>query len=134
MPHPAQEPAPSGRLTAEISNTMVRLLRDRTGRGPTKARTTIARDHVLVALGDTLTKGERTLVEAGYVEDVLRVRRRFQAAMKDEAVAAVEQLTGRKVVGFVSENHIDPDLAIEVFIFEPSDSHDHELAEGEADA
>jgi uncharacterized protein YbcI len=26
---------------------------------------------------------------------------------------------GRKVVGFMSDNHIDPDLAVEVFVLEP---------------
>jgi uncharacterized protein YbcI len=31
----------------------------------------------------------------------------------------IEELTGRKVIGFMSDNHIDPDLAVEVFVLEP---------------
>jgi uncharacterized protein YbcI len=30
----------------------------------------------------------------------------------------IEELTGRKVVGFMSDSHIDPDLAVEVFVLE----------------
>ena len=36
-----------------------------TGRGPTKAKTTIGENGVFVVLQDTLTTGERTLAEAG---------------------------------------------------------------------
>jgi uncharacterized protein YbcI len=32
----------------------------------------------------------------------------------------IEELTGRKVIGFMSDNHVDPDLAVEVFVLEPS--------------
>ena len=31
----------------------------------------------------------------------------------------IEALTGRKVIGFMSDNHIDPDLAVEVFVLAP---------------
>ena len=36
----------------------------------------------------------------------------------------IEELTGRKVIGFMSDNHIDPDLAVEVFVLEPLPSTD----------
>lgn len=58
-----------GGLALSISNAMVQLIRETTGRGPTKARTTIGRDHVLVMLRDTLTKGERKLAANGYGEE-----------------------------------------------------------------
>jgi uncharacterized protein YbcI len=44
------------------------------------------------------------------------MRRRFQAAMGDELKASVQELTGKRVVAFMSDNHLDPDIAIEVFI------------------
>ena len=120
-----------GELSVAISNGMVQLLRRTTGRGPTKARTTIGRDHVLVMIADTLTTGERTLVEAGYGEDVLLTRRRFQEVMRPEATSMIEQLTGRSVIGFMSDNHANPDLGVEVFILEP-DGRPVELSEGES--
>jgi hypothetical protein len=33
-----------------------------------------------------------------------------------EAIALIEQPTGRTVVGFISDNHLDPDLGAEVFV------------------
>jgi len=38
--------------------------------------------------------------------------------MRTSCSQAIEDLTGRKVVGFMSDNHIDPDIAVEVFILE----------------
>jgi uncharacterized protein YbcI len=103
-----------------ISETAVRLLRDYTGRGPTKARTTINDDSVLVMLGDTLTKAERALVENGKAERVTQMRHDFQLVMRDDLVAAVEGALHRRVIAFMSANHIDPDLAAEVFVLEPA--------------
>jgi uncharacterized protein YbcI len=120
-----------GELSVAISNGMVRLLRHYTGRGPTKARTTIGRDHALVMLQDTLTRGERTLVDAGLAEDVMHIRHRFQEVMRPDATKMVEELTGRPVVGFMSDNHANPDLGVEVFILEP-DGRPLELVEGES--
>jgi uncharacterized protein YbcI len=120
-----------GELSVAISNGMVQLLRRTTGRGPTKARTTMGRDHVLVMLQDTLTIGERTLTEAGYAEEVMLTRRRFQEVMRPDATKMVEELTGRTVIGFMSDNHANPDLGVEVFILEP-DGRPVDLAEGES--
>jgi hypothetical protein len=36
--------------------------------------------------------------------------------MRDEAVTAIEGLTGREVTAFMSNNHIDPDVAVETFV------------------
>jgi uncharacterized protein YbcI len=104
---------------AQISDAAVRLLREYTGRGPTKSRTTIDHDTVVVMLGDTLTKGERKLVESGKESRVLALRHDFQLAMQDDLVEAVETATGRTVIAFMSQNHIGPDLAAEVFALEP---------------
>jgi uncharacterized protein YbcI len=52
-------------------------------------------------------------------EHVRGVRQKFQDAMREELVASIEEITGRKVIGFMSDNHIDPDLASEVFVLEP---------------
>ena len=120
-----------GELSVAISNGMVHLLRQYTGRGPTKARTTVGRDHVLIMVPDSLTRCERTLVNAGHEEDVLRIRRRFQEVMRPEANRMIEELTGRNVTGFMSDNHANPDLGVEVFILEP-DGRPVELQEGES--
>jgi uncharacterized protein YbcI len=108
-----------GALNAAISEVVVRLMAQRTGRGPTKARTTIDRDVILVVLQNSLTSGEQFLVDRDHSEQVLDMRRAYQAAMRTDCIAAVEALTGRTVTAFMSANHIEPDLAAEVFVLEP---------------
>ncbi len=109
---------------AEISDATVRLMHEYTGRGPTRSRTTINGDSVMVLLGDTLTRGERKLVDSGKEQRVLQIRHDFQMVMRDELVKAVEKATGRKVIAFMSQNHIDPDLAAEIFVLEPEKKGD----------
>ena len=114
--------ARQGRLALAISTAVVGELASTTGRGPTHAKTTLGDNAVFVVLQDTLTRGERTLVGAGESEAVLDLRRRWQKVMRESCSRRVEQLTGRKVIGFMSDNHIDPDIAVEVFILEPLDA------------
>jgi uncharacterized protein YbcI len=107
-----------GHLAAAISNCVVQALSRTTGRGPTQAKTTFGDNGVFVVLQDTLTVGEQTLSDAGQSRAVLDLRRRWQGVMQAEVSRDIEKLTGRKVVGFMSDNHIDPDLAVEVFVLE----------------
>jgi uncharacterized protein YbcI len=118
-PDPPAERLTGGQLRAAISNAVVHIQREYLGRGPTKARTSVADNTVVVILKDTLTKAERSLVDSGDHDEVRRVRQRFQRTMRDDLVAAVEALTGRSVLAFMSDNHIEPDLACEVFVLEP---------------
>ena len=108
-----------GPLHAAISEAVVRLMAQNTGRGPTKARTTIDGDLIVVVLQNTLTPGERFLADDDRGEQVLDMRRAYQDAMRTDCIAAVENLTSRTVTAFMSANHIDPDLAAEVFILKP---------------
>jgi len=106
----------SGSKAAAISNHVVRTMSDYTGRGPTKARTHISDDIVTVVLQDTLTKGERSLVVDGLDDLVLTTRKAFQMTMREDLVSGIEGILGRKVHAFMSDNHIEPDIAVEIFI------------------
>jgi len=114
----------SGSLTAAISTAVVRIIREYTGRGPTGARTSIRDDVVVVVLRDTMLKAERSLVHDGKPQLVLNMRKEFQNTMRDELSAAVEMLTERRVIAFMSDNHIDPDYAVEVFVLAPGAAGD----------
>jgi uncharacterized protein YbcI len=105
-----------GSKAAAISNHVVRTMSEYTGRGPTKARTHINDNVVTVLLQDTLTKGERSLVGDELDELVLTMRKAFQGTMRHDLISGVEEILGRKVVAFMSDNHIDPDIAAEVFV------------------
>lgn len=110
-----------GTQATEIANGCVRVMADYTGRGPRRTRAVIDREMVMVFFGDMLTKGERKLVESGREAKVLEMRHVFQEAMREELVALVEHVVGRRVVGFMSTNHIDPDIGLEVFVLEEED-------------
>src|SRR5438309_9417352 len=119
-----QEPASGGTLQAAIANAIVRLLREYTGRGPTKSRTTIRDNVVLVMLEQTLTKGEESLVRKGRADKVIEIRHEFQEAMREECMAKISELTGRNVIAMLSANHVDPDLGAEIFILDGPPDHD----------
>ncbi len=110
---------PKGEVAAAISSAVVKLLREYTGRGPTKARTYIEECLISVVLEDTLTMGERSLVRDGRNELVLSTRKAFQNTMAAQLIEAVEQHSGRSVRAFLSDNCIEPDIAIESFVLHP---------------
>lgn len=106
------------RIAAAISTAVVRVFSEHTGRGPTRARTTIDGETVVVILQGGLTKAEQSLIDAGRHAEVLQLRRTFQETMRDDLVAAVERLTARSVQAFMSANHVEPDAAAEVFLLD----------------
>jgi uncharacterized protein YbcI len=108
----------SGPLSLAISNAIVGMLREYTGRGPTRARTTIRDNVVLVMLEQTLTKGEQSLVSKGRADKVLEIRHEFQNAMREECCLKIADLTGRNVLAFLSANHVNPDLGAEIFLLD----------------
>jgi uncharacterized protein YbcI len=107
-----------------ISNEIVHLHSEYYGRGPSKAKTYIQDDLVVVVLEETFTPAERTLIERGEGESIHDIRRRFQQVMSEQFTAIVEQATGRPVRAFMSETSLDQDVAIEVFLLGDASSSD----------
>jgi len=121
-----QEDRPSkGSTSSAISRAIVRLLHEYTGRGPTRSRTYINQDLITVVLEDTLTMGERSLVRDGKVELVLATRKAFQETMAPQMTAAIERHSGRRVLAFLSDNQVDPDVAVESFVLVPVTESEH---------
>ncbi len=116
----------SGSVNAAISDAVVHIYKEYMGRGPTKTRTSIRDDVVVVLLEDVLTRAEKTLVGEGELDAVMHMRRTVQLTMKDSLTDVVQDLTRRRVVAFMSDNHAEPDCAVEVFVLErpcPEDGH-----------
>jgi uncharacterized protein YbcI len=114
------EPAERARQATAIGNAISRLHREHYGRGATTTRTVFQRNHVVSFLEDIYTPVERTLIEAGQHDAVKHTRQVFQMAMRKRFSNAVEEITGRKVVQFMSQVSFDPDMAAEIFVLEPS--------------
>ena len=122
-----------GDLLAAISGRIVSLHKDYYGKGPTKAKTYYQGDLLVVLLRGGFTRVEETLRAEGRGEDVIEQRMAFQEVMRPRYVEAVEELTGRKVVGFMSGSQQDPDMISEVFVLEPTDMTAEENAQDAED-
>jgi uncharacterized protein YbcI len=121
----SQEQLHGGRLAAAVTTELVQVFSRHAGRGPTQGRTLINDNVVSCLLRDSLTTGERSLVQAGKEDLVLELRRTFQETMREDLVKTVEELTGRQVAVFMSSNHVDPDVALETFVLEPRAEDEH---------
>jgi uncharacterized protein YbcI len=105
-----------GEIRARISREIVRLQAEYYGKGPTKAKTYLFDDLVVVVLEETFTRAEKTLAQRGEGEAIQHIRRRFQQQMAENFVGIVEQATGRKVRAFLSETDIAEDVSVETFL------------------
>jgi uncharacterized protein YbcI len=114
----APNPLVGGKLLAEITNRIVSLMREHYGRGPIKAKTYVLDNLIVCVLSDGFTAIERTMMEGGESERVLDMRRDFQRLMKVRYSEMIEQLTGREVLAFLSQAHVEPDLTIEMFLMD----------------
>jgi uncharacterized protein YbcI len=105
-----------GEMRAKITREIVQLQSEYYGQGPTRARTYIDEDLVVVVLEETFTRAEKTLVEHGDQEPVRQIRRSFQQRMAEGFTSVVEQATGRKVRTFLSESNVEDDVSVEIFL------------------
>ncbi len=105
-----------GRLLAAISTAFVAILRDHYGRGPMKAKTYALDDLIVVVMrGSGFTPLEQTIMDSGEPDRVIAMREDFQRVMADRYKETIRRLTGRNVVAFLSQAHVDPDITLEVF-------------------
>jgi uncharacterized protein YbcI len=111
---------PPGSLRAAIANAMVGLKKQYYGRGPEAAKAFVEDDYIFVVLEGGLTRNEETLLAAGHEDVVRQYRLAFQAVVGPTATGAVEELTGRRVVGYHSQIVFDPVRAFEIFVLAPA--------------
>ena len=117
-PHPGSPPLFGGKLLAEITNRIVAYTREHYGRGPIKAKTYVLDNLIVCVMSDGFTAIEKTMMEGGEPDRVLEMRRDFQRMMKERYSGMIEELTGRKMLAFLSQAHVEPDLTIEMFLMD----------------
>ena len=109
-------PLKGGELNAAVTRALVGIHTEYLGRGP-RSSSTIHYGNVIVTLmRDVLSHAEKSLARTSRGEAVKQMRQLFQGTMEADFRAAVERLTGRKVIAFISGNQLDPDIAAELFI------------------
>ena len=105
-------------LRVRISRGIVKLLTDHYGRGPSRAKTYVMEDAILVLLEGGFTKVEATLLAQGQGQAVKDQRALFQEGMRPQFIELIEQETERKVLSAMSTGDQAADVAVQVFVLE----------------
>ncbi len=113
-----------GGLLARISNEMVRAQKEFFGKGPTKAKSYMLDDMLIIVLRGGLTTAEKTMLEFGQADQVRQFRQIFENEMTERLTDTMERLTGRKIVNYQSQVMFDPDVLVEMFVFDSEGSGD----------
>lgn len=107
-----------GELNAAITSALVGIHHRYLGRGPTSASTWHHDNVVVTLMYGVLTLAEQSLAQTPHADAVASMRSAFQGVMAEEFAAAVERLTGRKMVVFVSGNNVESGVISEVFVLD----------------
>lgn len=119
MPAPAL-PLDGDDLLVAVTEAMVALHQRYYHREPVTAKTLLLEGEMLVCvLGGVYTEVEQTMIELQRVTVVHDTRSAFQDAMQQRFIAAVERLSGRAVLMFMSDHHVGPDIEVELFMLAP---------------
>jgi uncharacterized protein YbcI len=116
QPVASSTPLAGGHLLTAISTSIVGILRDHYGRGPMRAKTYVLDDIITVVMrGSGFTALEQTIMDSGQPDRVIAMREDFQRVMTERYKQTIEELTGRKVLAFLSQAHVEPDITMEIF-------------------
>ena len=112
-------------LLAAVTESMVSFHQRYYHRAPVTAKTIrLGDDLIACVLGGVYTDVEKTMIEIQRSTIVQETRNAFQDAMQEKFVSAIETLSGRQVLAFISNHHVAPDIEIELFFLLPSDLPD----------
>ncbi len=108
-------------LLTAVTDAMIALHQRYHHRAPVTAKTLMLGDDLLACvMGGVYTDVEKTMIEVQRGTTVQETRSAFQNAMQHKFIEAVERLSGRGVVAFISNQHIGPDIEIELFVLKPA--------------
>jgi uncharacterized protein YbcI len=103
-------------LLNAVTVSMV-ALHERYYRAPATAKTQmLGNDLLACVLGGIFTDVEKTMIELQRGTVVQETRSAFQDAMQQKFIAEVERLSGREVLAFISNQHVGPDIEVELFV------------------
>lgn len=116
----ANEALSGDELLAAVTEAMVGFHQRYYHREPVSAKTMLLGDDLLACvLGGVYTDVEKTMIEIQRSTLVQETRNAFQTAMQNKFINTVQKLSGRRVLAFVSNHHVGPDIEIELFLLVP---------------
>ncbi|HEX8158940.1 MAG TPA: DUF2294 domain-containing protein [Solirubrobacteraceae bacterium] len=109
-------------MLARLSNEMVRAQKRYFGKGPTKAKSYMLDDLLLIVMRGGMTTAEKTMLDFDQADKVREFRQTFENEMTQRLTDMVQDITGRKVIGYQSQIMFEPDVVVEMFIFDETAS------------
>lgn len=119
MGNPDSHSRDPGAVADRISEEIASIYGESYGDLPTSVRTHVLDDAVPCICDVDLLPHERLIVGSGSPESVRSVRKAFQETIEATFFSTVEHMTGRRVVAFISDMHLDPSFTIEFFRLGP---------------
>lgn len=114
---PRDPPLAGDALLAAVTHELVSLHQRYHHRIPVTAKTLMLGDDLMACvMGGVYTDVEKTMIELQHTVTVQETRSAFQGAMQHKFIDVVERLSGRAVLAFVSNQHVGPDIEIELFM------------------
>ena len=120
-------------LLVAVTNAMVAFHERYYHRAPVTAKTLLLDDELLVCvLGGVYTDVEKTMIELQRTNTVQDTRNAFQSTMQHKFINAVQGLSGRDVLLFISRQHVGPDMEVELFLLNPNPGDSINVSPAEA--
>ena len=110
--------AAGGEMLARLSNEMVRAQKRYFGTGPTEAKSYLVDDLLFIVMRGSMTTAEKTMLDFGHEDLVRQFRQTFENEMTKRLTDMVEEITGRSVCTYQSQVVFDPDVVVEMFVFD----------------
>jgi uncharacterized protein YbcI len=107
-------------LLKRLSSSMGAMQKTAFGKGPVSTKSYMFDDMLLIVMREGLTQAELTMLEFGREDLVREFRQQFENEMTRRIVDMIEELTERKVLTYQSQVMFDPNVVVEMFVFDNS--------------
>jgi uncharacterized protein YbcI len=108
-----------GQLEAEISDAMVKLQRERTGRGPAQTHTYIIEDMVIVRMQEVLTSAERQLRGNHHGQSLVKqFHQHLHELARPELERIIEGHCGARVISIHSDVSTKSGEQVTIYVLE----------------
>jgi uncharacterized protein YbcI len=116
----SNEREPAGEVRSQLQRSLVALLTEYHGRGPSRAKVFVDENVITCVFEEPFTWAERRLIGSGQEEHVHRGRALLREEQAARIRSLVEGATGRRLLAFMGQSHTNPDVLVWVLLLAPS--------------